>query len=345
MKRVALLAVCLLASGAACSSTTSAPAATVNGSDVPTQELVDELNAISANPDYIKSLESGAPTNGITVVGTTPGSFDAAFVSQVLLRELDYSLIRAEVVKRKVSVSDACKRQARDDALLNLGQQNAQAGQALFDKFPKKYQDLLVQRNTDVLVLESALGGQTCGASVDAEAYYNAHPEQFTKLCVSLIAVTDPAQADTIVAQARAGADFTALVRQFSIDPASKATDGAIGCRLPSEFNPSVAQVLSAAKTGDVLDPLPGANGVSIVKVTDRQLAPLDEVRNEAEQTAQSSASQAFGSWLKDARSKAQVTVDKRYGTFDPSSFQIKPPELDLTSSGPSGASSSADNP
>lgn len=345
MKRVALLTLCLLAFGAACTSTTSEPAAQVNGNAVSTQELVDELNAISSNPDYITSLESGAPTNGITVVGTTPGSFDAAFVSQVLLRELDYSLIRAEVAKRKLLVSDACKRQARDDAQLNLSQGNAQAGQALFEKFPKKYQDLLVQRNSDVLVLEAALGGPTCGQGTDVQSYYNAHPEQFTKLCVSLIAVSDPTQADSIVAQARAGADFASLVRQFSVDPASKATDGAIGCRLPSDFNPSVASVLTAAKTGDVLDPLPGANGVSIVKITDRQLATLDEVRNEAEQAAQSAGSQAFGSWLKDARSKASITVEKRYGTFDPATFQIKPPELDLSSSGPSGASSSAENP
>src|SRR5207248_2920176 len=156
------------------------------------------------------------------------------------------------------------------------------------------------------LALESALNGQTCGQATDAQAYYNAHPDQFTKLCVSLIAVTDAAQADSIVAQARGGADFAALVRQFSIDPTSKAEDGAIGCRLPSEFNSSVAARLTAAKTGDVLDPLPGQNGVSIIKLTDRQLASLDEVRPQAEQAAQTSSSQAFGSWLQDARSKAQ---------------------------------------
>ena len=107
MKRVALTVVCLLAVGAACSSTTSAAASTVNGKAVSTQDLVDELNAISGNPDYITSLQAGASTgNGITVVGTTPGSFDAAFVAQVLLREMDYSLIRAEVAKRRVPISD-----------------------------------------------------------------------------------------------------------------------------------------------------------------------------------------------------------------------------------------------
>ena len=342
MKRVALLVLALLLLGAACSRTTSAAAATINGNAISTQDLVDELNAISANPDYITSLQSGGPTNGLTVVGTTPGSFDAAFVSQVLLRQMDYALIRAEVTKRHVPISDACRLEAKNDTLSNLGQQDVKAGQALFDKFPKRYQDLLVQRYAEVLTLEAAVGGQTCGQSIDAQSYYNSHQSDFTKLCVSLIAVTDPAQADSIVAQARGGADFAALVQQYSVDPTSKATDGAIGCRLPSEFNPTVAGLLTAAKTGDVLDPIPGQNGASILKLTDRQQASFDEVRQQAEQLAQSSATDAFGSWLQDARSKAQVTVDARYGTFDPSRYQINPPTIDLSSSSQSGSSSSS---
>ena len=57
-------------------------------------------------------------------------------------------------------------------ALLNLGQQDAKAGQALFDKFPKRYQDLLVQRNTDVhlrsLADESLHGAVLMGSPLQA---------------------------------------------------------------------------------------------------------------------------------------------------------------------------------
>ena len=347
MKRAVVLVLCLFLAGAACTSTTSAPAASINGNKVSTEDLVEELNAIQANPDYIKTLESGAPSNGITVVGTSPGSFDAAFVSQVLLRQLDYALIHSEIAKRKVAISDACKRQARDDAMLNLGNQNAQAGQALFEKFPKRYQDLLLQRNTDVIALEAALNGQDCGKSLDAQSYYDAHKDQFTKQCISLIAVPDPATADAVVAQARAGADFASLVQQYSIDATSKANKGDVGCLLPSQFNPSVESLITSAKVGDVLDPLPGQGGVSILKLTDRQVAPFSEVQSEAQSLAQTNATQAFGSWLQDARSKAQVTVDPRYGTFDPSRFQINPPALDLSSSSApsSPESSSSANP
>ena len=218
-------------------------------------------------------------------------------------------------------MSDACKLTASNDAKLNLGQGDANTGQTLFDKFPKAYQDLLLARTGDVIVLESALSGQDCGSAVDAEGYYKAHQADFTKLCISLIAVNDQATADSVVAQARGGADFATLATQFSVDPTSQAAGGAIGCRLPSEFNPTIAQLLQAAQTGDVLDPIPGSGGFSIVKITDRQLASLDEVRSQAEELATSSQGQAFGNWLRDARAHASVTARPRYGTFDPATF------------------------
>lgn len=348
MRRLAALVLCTLAFGAACSRTSSAPAATVNGTQIPTDDLVQELNAIQANPDFIAALQSGSPGgSGLTVVGTTAGSFDAAFVAQVLLRELDYALIHSEITKRKVVIDDACRVQARNDALLNLGSQNATEGEQLFNKFPKRYQDVLIQRNADVIALEAALSGQQCGKGPDAAGYYNTHPDDFTKLCLSLIAVNDQATADTVIAQARGGADFATLARQVSVDAQTKEVGGDIGCRLPSDFNPTVAQLLQAGKTGEVLEPIPGNSGITIVKITDRQLAPLDEVRTQAEELATANAGQAFGTWLRSARVDAKITVDPRYGTFDPATFQINPPTLDLnpSSSPPAASSSSSDTP
>jgi parvulin-like peptidyl-prolyl isomerase len=347
VRRLAALILCTFAFAAACGQKSTTSAATVNGSKISTSDLVDELNAIEANPAYIQSLQgtaSGQPAGaggGITVVGATPGSFDAAFVSQVLLREMDYSMIHAEVAKRHLTVNDACRLEASNDAKLNLGQGDATTGDQLFSKFPKRYQDLVIQRNADVLVLQSSLGGQQCGNGVDAQGYYNTHPADFTKLCISLIAVNDQATADSVVAQARGGADFATLAKQVSVDPTTKDVGGDIGCRLPSAFNPTVAALLQAAQTGEVLDPIPGSGGISIVKITDRQLAPFADVQTQAEELATSGANQAFSAWLRQARADAKVTVDPRYGNFDPSTFQITPStSADANSNAPSSSSS-----
>ena len=342
VRRLAALVLCTFVLAAACSKSTSA-AATVNGTKISTKDLVDELNAISANPDYIKSLEAASPTAaGLTVTGSTPGSFDAGFVSQTLLRQMLFELVHAEVVKRNLTAGDACRLEATNDAKSNLGQGDATSGETFFDKFPKSYQDLLVQRNVDVLLLESSLAGQQCGKGPDAEAYYNAHPADFTRTCISIIAVNDQAGADAAEAQLKAGADFATLAQQLSVDPTSAAKGGDIGCKFPSEIgNAQVAQLLQAGTVGQVLDPIPGTTGFTVVKITDRQLATLDEVRSQAEELSSTSAGQAINTWLVQAKAAAKVTVDPRYGVFDPASFRINPPSADANSTAPSSTATS----
>lgn len=347
MKRLAALAICTLAFGAACSRTSVAPAATINGTKISTTELVDELNAIEGNPDYIASLQHGAPdqsgqptTGLVSVQGSTPGSFDAAFVSQLLRRDLVYALIHAEVARRHLVIDDACRVEARDDVVKNLGNNDAAAGQRFFDKFPKRYQDLLVQRDAELFVLDASLSGQKCGGGPDAAGYYNAHPADFTQLCLSLITVNDQATADSVVAQLRGGADFATLAQQVSTDAQTKDAGGVYGCHFPSAFPPSVAAVLQAGKTGDVLDPIPTQTGMAVVKITDRQLAPLSDVQQQAEELASANVLKSIGPWLQQVRADAKVTVDARYGTFDPSTFNITAPALDANSSSPGSSSS-----
>lgn len=348
VRGVAALAVCTFAFAAGCfGKTTSAPAATVNGTTITTKELVDELNAINANPAYIKSLQTAAPgSTALKVTGTTSGSFDAGFVSQTLLRQVLFAMVHAEVAKRHLAADDACRLEASNDAIANLGNGDSTSGQPLFDKFPKPYQTLLVNRNVDVLLLESALSGQQCGKGPDAEAYYNSHQADFTRTCLSIIGVSDQTTADSVVAQLKAGADFATLAKQLSLDTTSAPNGGDIGCKLPSEIgNPQVSALFAAAKVGDVLDPIQGQTGYTVVKVTDRQLATLDEVRSQAEELASTSTGQAFSAWLQDAKSKATVTIDRRYGTFDPSRFQISPPSVDNNSAPPSSDTSTSSIP
>lgn len=347
VRRLAALVLCTFAFAAGCfGKSNSAAAATVNGTTITTKDLVDELNAINANPDYIQSLQAASTSGGFKVVGTKPGSFDAAFVSQVLLRQIDYAMIHDEVTKRHLAANDSCRLAATNDAKLNLGQGDSTSGAALFAKFPSSYQDLLVRRNVDLFVLESSLASQQCGQAPDAEGYYNSHQADFTRLCISIIGVADQAAADSVVAQLKAGADFATLARQVSIDPSSAPNGGDIGCKLPSEIgNPQVAQLLQAGKTGDVLDPIPGSTGFTVVKITDRQLATLDEVRSQAEELATSSSGQAFSAWFQQAQAAAKVTVDQRYGTFDPSTFRINPPSVDANSNAPASDGSTTSIP
>jgi parvulin-like peptidyl-prolyl isomerase len=327
-------------SASACSNSSSAPAATVNGVEIPTKDLVDELNAIGANGDYVATYQGN-------VHGSTPGSFDAAFVAQTLVQQINYAMLHAEYAKRNLQPNDECKQQARNEVLLQLGNGDADKGQSLFDKFGRDYQDLLVRRNVELLAVTYDLDGQTCPKVDNGPGYYEAHPEAFTKVCIQAIAVADQATADTVVAQARGGADFAQLASATSIDEQSKATGGDIGCAPPSQYTPTVAAALEVAKVGDVLDPFSLQQGFAVFKVYDIQPLSLQEAQTSAEELATLAINRNIdiAKWIRQARSGAVITVDARYGTFDTKNFTIDPPASSASSGSGSSSSSSTDAP
>src|SRR5439155_26894624 len=142
----------------------------VNGGKITTNDVVAELNAIGANPDFLNKIEAQEKQQGASVKGSRPGSYDATFVATLLLRQINYQLVHDEVLRRKVALTDECKAQARSDVLLDLGNSNSQQGEDIFNKFSKDYQDVLVRRNTEVLALQNDLAGQPCGAGDPASA-------------------------------------------------------------------------------------------------------------------------------------------------------------------------------
>jgi hypothetical protein len=91
-----------------------------------------------------------------------------------------------------------------------------------------------------------------------------------------------------------------------------------------------------------VLDPIAGQGGVSVVKITDKQLQSLDDSRAAAEELATQALGTSFTTWLQQARAGASISVDPRYGTFDKDNFTINAPPLDVNSG--SDASSPPDS-
>jgi hypothetical protein len=125
---------------------------------------------------------------------------------------------------------------------------------------------------------------------------------------------------------------------QFSTDAQTAAIGGDAGCHLPSEFPSTVAPIVQATAVGQVADPIPNnAGGFVIIKVSDRKPAVFTDVAAQAEELAARDQSVQFNAWLSTAQGSADVSVDPRYGTFDPATFTIKPPPID--SNAPSSGS------
>lgn len=77
--------------------------------------------------------------------------------------------------------------------------------------------------------------------------------------------------AEQLIEQARGGADFAALARQFSED-ATASSGGEIGWVLPNQIDDAIEREVAKAQPGSIVGPIRTVSGFSIVKLTDRRV-------------------------------------------------------------------------
>ncbi len=345
-RSLALLFCGALLLGSACSTKKGTlPAATVNGTPISTQALVDELNAMNSNPSYLDGLASGQEQNGQIVKGSKPGSFDASFARLVLQVQITNALIHQEVVRRGLHADDTCKQAAQKDvyATMPSAATSSDSGQSEFEAFPAAYQQTLLQRRTDLLVLEAALSGQPC---VTGDA---AHPDDFNQTCFSAILLADQASADAAAARVKGGEDFATVAKAVSQDQ-SAANGGDVGCVAKNQLDPSLVDAVFNTPVGQIAGPLTlpgsaigGQDRFVIIKVTDHKQPQLEDVRQQAEELAALAVSNAINGFVSDAKKQAKVTVDSRYGTWNTSTGTIDAPPSASSSSSGAGAPSLSD--
>ncbi len=83
--------------------------------------------------------------------------------------------------------------------------------------------------------------------------------------------------ADKLVIEARGGADFEELARQFSGGTAREGGKIATFWVRPEELDPFIAKVLSGAKAGTITEPLKNAAGYTIIKIYETRDIPGQE--------------------------------------------------------------------
>lgn len=118
----------------------------------------------------------------------------------------------------------------------------------------------------------------------EARTYYDSNRSEFTTpatLTLRELLVTVPtdgasvnvaadeeakAKAEQILARARAGEPFAALVAQFSEAP-SKASGGLVGPLSPDELNPAIRKLLEPLKPGGITEVFRATNGYALLQV------------------------------------------------------------------------------
>lgn len=311
---------------AACGGTVERPAVTVNGEAISRADLLSELADIAVNSDFLATIDPRLAASKLRTGGDANGGYDPAFVAQLLGRRIVLSLVRAEVAARGLVADPACREAAVFNTRAQLGSGDAAAGAALLDKFPPAYRDRLVGWALDQQLLVAALSAQACIVADPGAAYYAAHPEVFEEACLSVIVVADGEAAERIVTQLGRGSGFASLARRSSIDEESAPDGGDIGCKTRAELPAELVAAAFSLEPGATSDPIAAPAGVTVLRVGERRLRPLEETRAQADQLAASSSSAAFSDWLGRALATMELDLDPRYGTWNPQSNRIDPP-------------------
>jgi len=122
----------------------------------------------------------------------------------------------------------------------------------------------------------------------DVQSYYQKHPVEFGTAKVKLLYLSAEesndaqvkAKAESLVKQARAGADFVKLVKQYSEDPGSAAKNGDFGeVNAQSKLPEPVKNEIFGTKTGAVTNPIRQEGGYYIFQVLSIDAKPLAEAR------------------------------------------------------------------
>ena len=340
MKRITtVLPVVLAAAGllAACSDESSTtPAAVVNGLEIAQQDLVDELEAIDANTEYREAFDAAAAAQGTNPIrGDEEGSFNTAFVAEILGIRIQYALLEAELADRGVEAEQACV-DAASQALADrfAGASSTGDGEAILAGFGDDYAGYLLDRETDFFAIQAELSGQPCGEGPSdeaVEAYFEEHEDELAveTACVRHILVATPEEAAAVKEQLDGGADFEQLAQELSVDETSGQNGGDLGCGPEGQYVPEFEAAVFSQPVGVVGDPVQSEFGYHLIRVDERGVATLDDVRDDIVQTLEGENQQAFTDWFLDALAQGEVDVDPRYGTWDSTQAVIVRPSAE----------------
>ena len=174
-----------------------------------------------------------------------------------------------------------------------------------------------------VLIDVPALKESVTPGDADVRSYYDYNIDRYTEetaLRASHILLRtegkDPAelqtQAEAIVAEARGGADFAALARQYSEDDGTKEVGGDLGSIAPGQMVPEFEGAAFALEQDEISDPVSSMFGVHIIKATEKTggtSQPLDEVREDIIDLLKQESADARASALAQAMAAEITTV------------------------------------
>ena len=333
--RIVPLAAAAVLGLAACSGgdgTFVAPvAAVVGGTRITERNVVTELKVSTAGTDQAAFFQ--APSANLTrldskrqILSQLIGLQAAANKARSLGVAVDDAKVAAAIVGIAQGLGGA---KAFDDALAshNLTLEEYEEYQRFHLTLDAV--DAKVTSNVKATADQIAAAYQADKATYDGE-YQVAHilicsHHDLAGVCTPTAA--DLALARTVAGRAGAGADFAALARQYSADPATASTGGDLGWFRPQGAPPAFEQAALGLQPGQVAaEPVQTVLGYHVIKLIAKG-RPLAAASSEINDTLERAArQQAFVAWLHQAVASSRIQVNPAFGIYDPASQSVLAP-------------------
>lgn len=320
--RASFVAIALSVVLAACGAGTP-PAATVGDDRITDEQLANDISAFR----FLSAINQ-APC-GQAIEGETAQSACARFTLTTLIQE---DLVKGYARDHHITVD-------KSEVAKSLTDLRSALGDTLDQQLA--VEDLTERDLTDIvgrILLFNQVQRAVATSRVDDAQLRRLYQErrlQFTQIHAKHILVQTEAQALRIEQQVTAK-NFGRLAEEHSIDPGSASNGGDLGLVPAAQFDATFAQAALALKPGQISEPVHTRFGWHIIQLMSVDVQPFDQVRD---QLAGPLQAKAFTDWLQEQLGSRRITVNPKYGRFDPSTGNVEP--IRSTATGSPAATSS----
>jgi hypothetical protein len=258
------------------------------------------------------------------------------------------SLLVQQVVIDREFDARHLKLTASDRANARAALDSSFGGKAVIDAFPEKFRDELIDRQAKIEAVANSLS--TTPPQVTEEQARTFYEQNKSRLfpcpsakSVAHIVVPTPAEAQQVLAQLQAGADFATVAQQRSTDAATRQQGGVVssgqappGCYTPGS-SPPLDNAVNGATPNQPTGPVQTQSGYEIVLVKPYVPPTFEQIRDQLIATlqqqeassAQNNRQAALNRVLEGRMRKLHVRIDPRYGRWvlDNQGARVEPPK------------------
>lgn len=282
---------------AACGGSSSALAATVDGTEKTVGEVEAQIEVEGSTipkDQFAQFLGFVIQWEIINVAASD--QFDIEFTDEEVVAEADRIYEGANQGETREDF--VASRGVTEEFLLNISRQGLVDGavrEELSDEVPQPTQD-----------------------EIDAEMEIAV--ASLTQVCVSHILVDTEDEAQGALDRVTAGEDFGAVATELSQDPGSAADDGVLPCGSAGQYVPEFRDAALVAPIGEVYDTLVESQfGFHVMLVTDRD-DPEEQALPTEDEIVDSLTAAAVAAelevWFLSQMTVADVVVEEKYGTW-----------------------------